>query len=542
MRVIDFFCGAGGFSEGFQQAGFDVIWAVDIWQPAVITHHKNHPASNTILGDVEKIAYLPDEEFHQVVPDSEIIIGSPPCVAFSNSNISGKADKSKGIRLVEAFLRIVARKKYKKGSILKYWIFENVPNAEPHVEMEYSAQALNLIGLEGDFPLKVKLLSSHIYNSQYFEVPSRRIRFICGDFPEPEQIIKSDENLIHLKHVLNKLGAPQKDPERIVTDPNYDFQMLSGDITDHHYVQEVAEFEWQKAKRLKLDKGYMGKMSFPENLDKPARTVMATMSFSARESMIFGYGENRYRAPTIREVASLMSFPIDYRFYGESVGIKYQLVGNAVPPKMAFAFAKAIAQKENLPIAENYVPLAFENNGRIFTNLNWQTIPIREEKLKLPKARFKYHIPYLIIKRYRVELTNHHSDFENNKFRWDVEIHHSQGPQAKIFKPEYSVNWLPDEIHFDVDHFVKMKVVGIANANIFQEIYRQPEIVRKDEKLIGPMELLSDARSFLTSLRIDQNDVIKMQEKNKVIEIPIIIALGYLVLSDIVSQINGGNS
>jgi DNA (cytosine-5)-methyltransferase 1 len=541
LRVIDLFCGAGGFSEGFRQAGFDIIWAVDIWQPAVTTHHKNHPASDTLLGDVEKIAYLPDEEFHQVVPDSEIIIGSPPCVAFSNSNKSGKADKSKGIRLVEAFLRIVARKKYKEGSILKYWIFENVPNVEPHVEKEYSSQALNLTELEGDFPLKVKHFSSHIYNSQYFGVPSKRIRFICGDFPEPEQIIKSDENLTHLNHVLIKLGAPQTDPERIVTDPNYDFQMLSGDITDHHYIQEIAEFEWQKAKRLKLDKGYMGKMSFPENVNRPARTVMATMSFSARESMVFGYDENRYRAPTIREVASLMSFPIDYRFYGESIGLKYQLVGNAVPPKMALAFAKAIAQKENMPITENYVPLAFENNGRIFTNLNWQTIPIREEKPKLPKARFRYHVPYLIIKRYRVELTNHHSDFENNKFRWDVEIHFSQGPQAKVFKPEYSESWLSDKLRSEVYLFIKKKAAKIVSANKFQEVYCQPDIFRKKKNLAGPMELLLATKSFLVSLEIEKNDVIKIQENNKIIEIPIIIAIGYFMLSEIVSRINGGN-
>ena len=538
LRVIDLFCGAGGFSEGFRHAGFDVIWAVDIWQPAVTTHHQNHPASNTVLGDVEKIANLPDEEFHRVVPDSEIIIGSPPCVDFSNSNKSGKADKSKGIRLVEAFFRIVARKKYKRDSVLKYWILENVPNAEPHIEIEYSAQSLNLTNLEEKFPLKVKFLSSHIYNAQYFGVPSKRVRFICGDFPEPEPTIKSDANLIHLDYVLRELGTPLLNPERVVTDPNYDFQMLSGDMTDHHYVQELAEFIWQKAKRLKLDKGYMGKMSFPENVNRPARTIMATMSLGARESMIFGFGENRFRAPTIREVASLMSFPIDYRFYGESVGLKYQLIGNAVPPKMAFAFAKAIAQKENLPIPDNYGPLNFENNDGVFKNLNWHIIPIREEKPKLPKARFKYHIPYLIIKRYRVELTNHHSDFENKNFRWDVEIHYSQGPQAKMFKPVYSAKWFSDEILSEIKLFIKKENTETINARTFQEIYCLPEILRKKEKLLGPMELLGDAKSFLATLHVDQTDVVKIEEKNKVVEIPIIIAIGYFVLSEIVSQIN----
>lgn len=538
MRVVDLFCGAGGFSEGFRQAGFDVIWGIDIWQPAVTTHNKNHPTSETILGDVEKIANLSDEEFHQVVPDSEIIIGSPPCVAFSNSNRSGKADKTKGIRLVESFLRIVARKKFKRNSILKYWIFENVPNAESHVEIEYSAQSLNLTELDGDFPLKVKFHSSHIYNAQYFGVPSKRVRFICGDFPEPEQVIKFDENLIPLNHVLKELGTPLVKPENIVTDPNYNFQMLSGEITDHHYVQELANFEWQKAKRFKLDKGYMGKMSFPENINKPARTIMATMSFSARESMIFGLGENRYRAPTIREVASLMSFPIDYRFYGDSIGLKYQLVGNAVPPKLAFAFAKAIAQKENLPIPENYMPLNSGKNDKFFTNLNWQKISIREEKPKSPKARFRFHIPFLILKRYRVELTNHNSDFENNSFRWDIEIHYSQGPQAKVFKPECSRSWIAENVYSEIDNFIQNKIEQIISANAFQSYYCLPESVRKKRNLIGPMELLSELKPFLATLQIDQNSQVKAQEKDRIVEIPIIIAIGYYLLSEIVSQIN----
>ena len=173
------------------------------------THRKNHPSSNTVVGDIEKIAYLPEEEFQKFVPDSEIIIGSPPCIAFSNSNKSGKGDKSKGIRLIEAYLRIVARKKYKNESILKYWILENVPNAKQYVKESYSAEEL---GLSGNFRLKVKFDSAKIYNAQYFGVPSKRMRFICGDFPEPQLTVDTDEKLFHLSHVLNILGNPTSNP------------------------------------------------------------------------------------------------------------------------------------------------------------------------------------------------------------------------------------------------------------------------------------------------------------------------------------------
>lgn len=112
MEVIDFFCGGGGFSEGFRQAGFDVIWAVDNWRPAVNTHNENHPEGIAVCDDVIRLSLLPDEEFHATIPDSEVIIGSPPCTDFSNSNKSGNADKSVGLKLIKAYLRIVARKKF----------------------------------------------------------------------------------------------------------------------------------------------------------------------------------------------------------------------------------------------------------------------------------------------------------------------------------------------------------------------------------------------------------------------------------------------
>jgi DNA (cytosine-5)-methyltransferase 1 len=79
---------------------------------------------------------------------------------------------------------------------------------------------------------------------------------------------------------------------------------------------------------------------------------MATMSASTRESMIFyAFNENGknigYRQPTIREIASFMSFPITYQFEAKSEVSKYRIVGNAVCPKLSKALAKAIKQEES---------------------------------------------------------------------------------------------------------------------------------------------------------------------------------------------------
>ena len=127
ITVADFFCGAGGFSEGFYQEGFNMVFALDCWKPAYITHEHNHKQCKTVCVNILDIDT--PEEIDQIIPDTDIIIGSPPCVSFSNSNQSGNADKTLGIQLIMRFLKIILYKKTKANSKLKYWIMENVPNS-----------------------------------------------------------------------------------------------------------------------------------------------------------------------------------------------------------------------------------------------------------------------------------------------------------------------------------------------------------------------------------------------------------------------------
>ena len=204
MRVADFFCGGGGFSEGFRQAGFQLVFAVDKWEPAVNTYKGNKPGVNAILDDVIRISELNDDEFDKLIPDTEVIIGSPPCQAFSHSNKSGKADKELGIKLIKAYLRIIARKKFKQGSILKYWVLENVPNVRNYIEESYTATDLEL---EGDFILVAKSKSSGIYNAKHFGAPTNRERYLCGEFPIPKKT-HEDNQVVTLRSVLEALGKP----------------------------------------------------------------------------------------------------------------------------------------------------------------------------------------------------------------------------------------------------------------------------------------------------------------------------------------------
>lgn len=536
MRVVDFFCGGGGFSEGFRQAGFEIIFAVDKWNPAVMTYKGNKPSVNIIQDDVIRISELNDKEFENLVPDSEVIIGSPPCQAFSQSNKSGNGDKKIGIQLINAYLRIVARKKYKNESILKYWILENVPNVQNYIQSVYTAEDL---GLPGNFMLETKDESAGIYNAKYFGAPTNRKRYLCGEFPVPMPT-HTNENVKILKDVLKSLGEPLSDDTSPIQDINYPgFSLAREDVSDQRYLYELQPFEWKTAKRLKEDRGYMGKMSFPENLDAPARTVLATMSASSRESMILGFGNNQYRLPTVREVASMMSFPIDYKFYGTSKGIKYTLVGNAVAPKMSYALAKAIAEKEEEVVPQQYIPI--QHNREIpFYNLNGIQIPIKEEKLKREVSKFKYHIPYLIISKYRVELTNYHSDFEKKSFKWDVEIHYSQGKKtAAFFIPQIREEDIPNQYREPIQQFINNYKNYIVSFTELQKMFCMTSIQRQNISGIGPFELLELVKSFI----IDnisgekQEELVSISDNPK--QLPSATLVGYYILKKVI-EIMGG--
>jgi len=533
MRVADFFCGGGGFSEGFRQAGFQIVFAVDKWEPAISTYKGNKPGVNVIQDDVIRISKLDDEEFERLVPDSEVIIGSPPCQAFSQSNRSGNADKTQGIELIKAYLRIIARKKSKPNAVLRYWVLENVPNVKKYIEDEYTAKDL---GLEGDFILRPHGGSSGIYNAKYFGAPTNRKRYLCGEFPALQET-HADNTVVRLSSVLGSLGEPLSDSSSPIVDVNYPGLCLSREeITDHQYIYELAPFEWTVAKRLKQDKGYMGQMSFPENQDRPARTVMATMSVSSREAMILGFGDNRYRLPTVREAASMMSFPMDYRFYGKSKATKHTLVGNSVPPKMSYAIAKAIVldAKQTLPV--EYIPI--QHDPEIdFTNLNGMIFPLKTEKPKRDIAKFKYHIPYLILSAYRVELTNYKSDFEKKQFKWDVELHFSQGKdKAAIFNPVITENCLSKDYKKKIIRYLKNKTRNIVSYNRFQELFCMTSKNRSNANQNGPYELLEDIKQFIDSTIPAEKQQTMQQTGSTPERLPQATIVGYYILSQIIKE------
>lgn len=130
MDIIDLCCGAGGFSEGFRQAGFNIILGVDTDFLAINSFRLNFHC-DVWQRDIREIWSL---------PKCDVLIGSPPCPHFSeaNRNFTGEPDVS----IVNDFFRIVELVKP------KYWVVENVIGVLDYIDKyDYQILQANQFGL-----------------------------------------------------------------------------------------------------------------------------------------------------------------------------------------------------------------------------------------------------------------------------------------------------------------------------------------------------------------------------------------------------------
>jgi len=439
LKVIDFFCWAWWFSEWFRQQWFEIIKWIDFWQTAIDTHNLNHNL-NDITKNVLDFWNEDSSNIEEInkLENTEVIIGSPSCVSFSTSNKSGKADKSLWIQLIEAYLRVIAVKKHQKNSKLIAWYMENVPNSRNYVEENYSFDMLNLSDWAksiwknpSDIALSVKN-NWDILNSWDYWAPQSRKRFIAWEWCKTGEFLKP--TITHSNHktlweVLNKLPKPNLEKinieSSIFIDPNYKTLKLKWlELTDHFYDTWLYKIEWEKANDLKTNHICMWKMSFPENLNKPCRTIMATRSASTREALILKSEYNRkwnweYRLPTIREISTLMWFPLSYQFTW-SEWSKWRQVWNAVSPHLSSALAKAIRIKLWQEVVSNLSFIDLKNHYINVKNLNTFT----ENEFNSPKTRQKnarFRRPILKKNNITVDLLNYD---ENNEVwkKWFIKV------------------------------------------------------------------------------------------------------------------------
>ena len=117
--VLDLFCGCGGLSLGFTQAGFDVKLGIDAWSDAIKTFNATHANAQGIVADL--FTTCPQEIADQTdLKTVDVIIGGPPRQGFSTAGKRMIDDERN--QLYKSFVEFV--KFYKP----KAFLMENVPN------------------------------------------------------------------------------------------------------------------------------------------------------------------------------------------------------------------------------------------------------------------------------------------------------------------------------------------------------------------------------------------------------------------------------
>lgn len=566
LTLIDFFCGAGGFSEGFRQQGFEIVAGIDIWKPAIDTFNYNFglecKARNVL--DFERSIRRIEE-----LPDTDVIIGSPPCVSFSSSNKSGKADKSFGLKLTKIFLRVVAVKKHKPNSKLKAWFMENVINSTSHLREQYSFEQLGLKKWSLKQGLNPKAIAitlagnRSVINSADFGVPQSRPRVFTGEIIRKKKHVipgkthrapQEDSGLptyITLGHVRHNLPKPNsKKSEEYTVDPLYPtIKIKRTKLIDQFYDTGLFACDWKGSKFLKTNHPYMGPMSFPEREDRPSRTVTATKIGNSREAIIFRSERSRkedgeYRTATIREASTLMGFPITFQFLG-SEGNKWRLVGNAVCPPVSRAFARVVRKEWGL--SRVIKPRVVKKVGSLNGVLNLNTFkpkhfgdpPMRNKGSRFRRHPFKYGNLTVTLSNYDIRRNG------RNRGKWKTSIQYGTGKgfpiqsfsdgrikRLKQFILKFERG--PEFIYTINNGFSKK----IARSELLQEMY---ETQRSKGKYLQPVELVDTVANLIDGIKMKELDFAPKGKKIfKKQSIPKKQVMALYAINKICSIANGG--
>jgi DNA (cytosine-5)-methyltransferase 1 len=376
---------------------------------------------------------------------------------------------------------------------------ENVPNSLEFIKDKYTAAEL---GLDPSLP-DLFIPCKNILIASDYGSPQGRKRAIVGNYILPEL---STLPPTHMNIILDALGPPLNSNKTTITDVSFPITLNVNDVTDHFYDSEIPK-EWaDKAKRLKVDHGFMGKMDFPDRVDRLCRTIMATESYCSRESIILQKeNSHSYRAPTIRELACLMGFPIDYQFVGTNSNSKHKQIGNAVCVHLSMALAKAMKREMNVELVKTERVLI-----KAHFNLNDLTTPLFANYTSSPKkmnSKFHVHVPYLKINQLRVELDNITSDFENSVFKWRCILHKGSGKNALKTQLSNTIVYplISSQSTFqEMNTWLQDLKLHVYDSYIFQEKNCNIEI----EKMhYSPTELLHQISSKIKELNIKDETV-----------------------------------
>lgn len=307
-KIVDLFAGCGGLSLGFQNTGFEIKGAFEYWNVAANCYQLNfnHPVFRDDLSDVPGAV----EKIKGLAPD--ILIGGPPCQDFSHA---GKRVEDKRAGLTESFAKIVA------GIKPKWFVMENVDRAP---KSEAYGVARNILK-EAGYGLTETILDASLCG-----VPQKRKRFFCiGSLGEEDDFL--------IFYINSKISQKE--------------------TTLRDYFGTTLDFEYY----YRHPRNYSRRGIY--SIDEPSPTIRGV-----NRPVPAGYSGHpndpcqlnpSIRCLTTLERALIQTFPADFKWTGNKTEME-QMVGNAVPVKLAEFVAKSLAhhiqQKE-----KNHASISYED-------------------------------------------------------------------------------------------------------------------------------------------------------------------------------------
>ena len=394
-RFIDLFAGCGGLSEGFYKQGYKALLHLEMDKYAcqtLRTRMKYYGYSDDEIEDAvlcaditsEGVVEEIDKRVHEEV---DIIIGGPPCQAFSSVGRAQSPDSMKSDPrnyLFENYLHILNHVKP------KLFIFENVKGI-----LSAKPQGVKIFDIITREMRKTYNIVSNpktiLLNAADYGVPQIRERVIIIG-------VRKDIDYIDVNDIYKKIPKSHSDEDKEL--PNYvtvgeaildlpklqpgqgdnvqtaECKMLKNEYLEkisndsgviyNHSARNHNDMDRERYRILSSNKNWQlkdlqsirpdlvhhnpkhfGNRYTVQESDKPGKTVVAHLY---KDGNLFIHPDSEQaRTFTVREAARIQSFPDDFIFEGSRTE-QFKQVGNAVPPLMAEVFAKTL--KDYLDIIE----------------------------------------------------------------------------------------------------------------------------------------------------------------------------------------------
>jgi DNA (cytosine-5)-methyltransferase 1 len=316
-KVVDLCCGGGGFSWGFQQAGFEILAGIDMCPQSLSTFSVNIPGGKALKLDITATDVVSQIRLQIGPKRPDVVIAGPPCQGFSRAG-PRKPDDPRN-KVLAAAVRAAVRLRP------KVIVVENVLNLRGPAFVRHLRTAMGVVrraGYRFDYV---------VLNSEAFGVPQSRQRIVFIAFRS-----ESRKPLLRLMRSLSSRVPVKGLTVRAAFAGLSAIGSAARGVSNHepmlHSPKVIA-----KIRKIKPGQGPFSYRKL--ELAKPARTLVCG-------HRALPCHPTRPRTITVREAARLQAFWDDFRFLG-SKSCQMTQVANAVPPKLALAVGRAVLEMLN---------------------------------------------------------------------------------------------------------------------------------------------------------------------------------------------------